>query len=474
MPAVKNVKTAIDQEAQYENELDQVVELQDQIREDPEYFHREILGYEPWERQLEISLSIRDHTNTAIRSCNGAGKTFHVAHEAVRFLYAYGPDAIVINTAPTWTQIENQFWRYFRAAYKRAKFQLGGKLLKTKLDIDETWFAIGIANDEHNMEGFQGWHAKHILVIFDEASGISPKIYEAALGAMAGGSTVRFVLIGNPTQNSGPFFDAFRDPGFNKITISAYDVPNVKERRQVIPGLVTHEWVERLVKKYGADSDLVRVRVLGLFPRHAADTLIAIDTIEAAFNADRELQNQDDERIGLDPARFGDDDSAFVHRKGNKAKVLEVINGNDLMTLAGKAVRYLRVHPKATLWIDVIGIGAGVFDRLREQPGIASRVFGVNSSGTPSDDAEYLNIRAESWGNVRDWLRDAILEKHEGFYELAHPKYKITSTGKVQLEGKEDMKKRGVASPNVGDALALTLSRPTEGDNLGVVFLDLS
>lgn len=447
------------------------LKLQERIRNDPAFFYREILGYEPWEKQLEISLSIRDHTYTAVRSNNGSGKTYHLAREGLRFLYAYGPDAVMLNTAPTWTQIENQYWRYLREAYKRALVPLGGKLLKTKLDLDESWFALGIANDEHNMEGFQGWHAKNILVIFDESSGISPKIHEAALGALAGGEVVRFVQSGNPTQNSGPFYDAFKDPTYNKIHISAFDTPNVKEKRQVVPGLVTWEWVEGLRKKYGENSDIFRVRAKGEFPLNASDTLISIDAVERAFNADRELTNQDDERIGLDPARFGDDDSAFVHRKGNKAKVLEVVNGNDTMTLAGKCVIYLKDHPKASLWIDVIGIGAGVFDRLREQPKIASRVFGVNSAGKPHDEEEYLNIRAESWGNVRDWLRDAVLEKHESFYELAQPKYKITSAGKMQLESKEDMKKRGVASPNVGDALALTLSKPTEGSNIGVTWI---
>lgn len=177
--------------------LSQEQKLQQRFKDDPAFFHREVLGYEPWEKQLEISLSIRDHRNTAIRSNNGSGKTYHIAREALRFLYAYGPDAVVINTAPTWTQIENQFWRYLRDAYQKALVPLGGKLLKTKLDINETWFAIGIANDETNMEGFQGWHAKAILVIFDEASGISPKIHEAALGAMAGGTIVRFVMLGN-------------------------------------------------------------------------------------------------------------------------------------------------------------------------------------------------------------------------------------------------------------------------------------
>lgn len=443
--------------------------LKKRFREDPEFFHTDVLGTKPWAKQIAISESIRDHRNTAIRSCNGAGKTYHMAREGLRFLYAYAP-AVVINTAPSWRQVENQYWRNFREAYLSAKYPLGGKLLKTSLDISEDWFAMGVATDEHNMENFQGWHAKNIMVIFDEASGISPKIYEAATGAMAGGHTVRFVLIGNPTQNSGPFYDAFRDPSFNKIHISAYDVPNVKERSQVVPGLVTHEWVDEMEQKYGVESDIFKVRVLGEFPMHASDTLISIDAVTRAFDADRELHGTD-EIIGLDVARFGDDNSAFVYRKGNFAKVLQVVNGNSTMEIAGKAKQYLREYKDARIYIDIVGVGAGVYDRLKEQPDVSSRVYGVNSAGTPRDAEAHINIRIESWVNVRDWLRDAVIEKHESFYQLAHPKYKISSNGKLQLEGKEDMKKRGVNSPDVGDALALTLSKATEGSNIGITWI---
>lgn len=177
------------------------------------------------------------------------------------------------------------------------------------------------------------------MVISDEASGISPAICEAARGALSGGQMVRFVLIGNPNQNSGDFYDAFRDPAFNKLHISAFDIPNVKERRQVIPGLITHEWVEEMRLKYGEDSDIYRVRVLGEFPQQSTDTLISIDLIEKAFSADRERYGED-EIIGLDVARFGDDESAFVYRKGNFAKVLDVIYGNSTY------------HFQLTLWLS--------------------------------------------------------------------------------------------------------------------------
>lgn len=428
------------------------------------------MGDDPWEKQVEIAHSVWNHRFTAVRSANGCGKTFILPRIALAFLHAFAP-AVVINTAPTWRQVENQYWRNFREAYLRSTVPLGGKLYKTKLEIDEDWFALGLSTDENSTVKFQGWHAKNIMIIFDEASGISPAIYEAARGALSGGQMVRFVLIGNPNSNSGEFYEAFRDPAFNKIHISAFDIPNVKERKQLIPGLITHEWVEEMKAKYGEESDIYRVRVLGEFPQQATDTLISIDLIEKAFGAARELYNQNDEVIGLDVARYGDDNSAFVHRKGNTAKVLKVVYGNSTMELAGQAKLFLKEYPSARIFIDVVGVGAGVYDRLKEQPDVSSRVYGVNNAGKPRQEEDYINIRIESWANVRNWLKDAILEKHEGFYQLAHPKYKINSNGKMQLESKEDMKKRGVPSPDVGDALALTLSKATEGSNLGVVWI---
>lgn len=442
--------------------------LVEKIQSDPAFFFSEILGFEPWEKQMEIALSIRDNKKTAVRSCNGAGKTFILPRVALWFLFAY-PQSVVINTAPTHRQMEHQYWRNFREAYNSAKYPLGGTLLQTRFDISEDWFALGLTTQANDVEKFQGWHAKNIMVVFDEASGISPAIYEASQGALAGGATVRFVLIGNPTQNNGSFYDAFKDPTFHKIHISAFDIPNVKEKKQIIQGLTTYEWVEDMKKKYGESSDIYRVRVLGEFPVHTSDSLISLDLIDNAFDADRERYG-DGEYIGVDVARYGDDSSAFMYRKGNFAKLLKKVSGNNTMEVAGLCKQYLKEYPLAKMFVDVVGVGAGVYDRLKEQSDVSERVYGVNSAGKPHSE-DYVNIRAESWGNVRDWLKDAIIEKNEDFYQLAHPRFKITSNGKIQLEAKEDMKKRGVSSPDVGDALALTLSRATEGDSIGVAWI---
>lgn len=374
------------------------------------------------------------------------------------------PPAVVIDTAPTHRQVENQFWREFRRAYKKSKQPLGGRLLKTQFNIDENWFAIGFTSKtgEDGLEAFQGWHAEHILVIVDEASGVHPRVFEAIQGALAGGKVVRLLYCGNPTRNTGDFAESFKDPLFHKIHINAFHVPNVIQGKMVIPGLASLSWVNAMRSRYGEDSDVWRVKVLGEFPKKNSDTLITLDLIEACIDADRLLYGSE-EIIGLDPARFGDDDAAFVHRKGNKGKVLEVIEKSDTMQLAGKAKNYLKEYPLAKLHIDIIGLGVGIFDRLMEQPDISGRVFGVNSAMPANDTETYLNLRAEGWDNAKAWLRDGVLVKNDGWFELAGPKYKITSRGQIQIEAKDDMKKRGVKSPNVGDAFVLTLQTPTEG-----------
>lgn len=451
-----------------DNSLKKIIQ---RIKTDPDFFYEKVLGDKLWEKQREIVDKVEKNRRVTVMSCNGAGKTYLVPRMALRFLIAY-PNSIVINTAPTWRQIENQYWRHFRDAYNKAKYFIGGQLLKTQFNFQENWFAIGIASDIKNVASFQGWHAKNVMVIFDEASGIPKPIWEAVEGLISGGVHTRFLCIGNPNTNTGEFIDTFDSNLYEKVYISAFDLPNVKEKMQVVPGLSTWEWVEEMRKKYGEDSDVWRVRVLGRPPKQGSNTLISIGLIESAFDADRERYGENIKKLGVDVARFGDDKTALVLRVGNFAKVIDVITQFDTMAVAGVVAKYLRDNVDVDAYIDITGgLGAGVFDRLREQPDIADRVFGVNVAGGAKDVKSYINIRAESWDEVKSWLKDAILEKHEGFYQLAGPKYKINSNGKIQLESKEEMKKRGVSSPDVGDALALTLSKATEGENLGLVWI---
>lgn len=447
---------------------EEVTDFTQLIRETPEVFIKDYLGLDFWEKQKEILHSVFTNTKTAVKSCHGSGKTFSAASIALAFMFAF-PPAIVIDTAPTGRQVKNQFWREFRRAHSGAKVKLGGKLNTTDFTLDENWFCLGFSTTgtEEGVAKFQGWHGEHILFIIDEASGVSSFVFEAIEGALSGGNIVRLLMIGNPNSNVGEFAAAFKDPSVNKITISAFDTPNVKAGKTVVSGLVTAEWVESMRKKYGEDHDVYRVRVLGEFPKKSSDTLISVDLVEKAIGADREEYGEE-EVIGLDPSRKGKDPAAFVYRKGNRAKVLETIDKCDTMELVGKAVVYLKAHPKAILKIDVIGLGGPIFDRMRELPSIKDRVYAVNVALPATEPEDYINVRAEGWDDTKAWLRDAILEPHEGWYELTQPKYKFNSRGQMQLESKDDMEKRHVPSPNVGDALALTFQRASEGESWGI------
>lgn len=439
-------------------------------RMEPQWYFKNILGVELWEKQIDIVNSVRDNERTTVRSSNATGKTFSEAQIALWFLSAF-PPAVVIDTAPTHRQVENQFWREFRRAYKASKRPLGGKLLKTQFNIDENWFAIGFTSKtgEDGLEAFQGWHAENILVIVDEASGVHPRVFEAIQGALAGGKVVRVLYCGNPTRNTGDFAESFKDPLFHKIHINAFDVPNVKLGRTIVPGLATLSWVEAMKSRYGVTSDVYLVKVLGEFPKKNSDTLMSVDLVESALDADRERYGAD-EFIGVDVARFGDDRSAWVYRKGNYAKVLEILDQSSLALVAGTTKKWLKEYPKAIARLDITGgLGAGPFEMLQDQPDVSSRVEGVNVAASATDEETYVNLRAEGWYEIAGWLRDAVLEKHEDWYQLAQPKYLTNLRGKKQLEGKADMKKRGIKSPDVGDGLALTFQRATEGGFFGAI-----
>lgn len=419
------------------------------------------LGVHLWKKQREILQAVMDgKRRIAVRSGNSLGKTYFISRLGLAILMAF-PGSIVINTAPTHRQVENQYWRNLRTAYNRAIGKIGGRLKKTQLSFDEDWFAIGFSpkKGEGGMESFQGWHGKKIVIIVDEASGVSREVFEAIEGAMAGGQAT-LILIGNPTKPSGDFAEAFKDPNYHKIHISAFDSPNVKAGEIIVEGLATREWVDEMRAKYGEDSDQWRVRVLGDFPQNDDEVMIPIGMVTDAIDAERE-EYGDDEWIGLDPARFGNDKAAFVRRKGNYAHVLEVYDKSSTMFLAGRAVQLLKKYPNANLNIDTIGVGAGVYDRLMELPEVSYRVHGTNVAMAAKNKEDYANLRAEGWGLAKAWLKDGILENHEGWYELAQPKFTYTSKGQIQIESKEDMKKRGVQSPNIADAFILTLIKPT-------------
>jgi phage terminase large subunit len=289
-----------------------------------------------------------------------------------------------------------------------------------------------------------------MLFIVDEASGVDDIIFQVGEGAMSSHGA-KTILTGNPTRTSGYFFDTHHKMrGYWKtMKVSCSDSTRVDPKQ-----------IERMASNYGVDSNVYRVRVLGDFPAVDDDAVIPLDLCEEALI--REVDMIDCPIIwGVDVARFGDDSSALAKRQGNYLlEKTRVWKGKDTMQTSGmvsEEYNQALVKPDA-IYIDSIGIGAGVVDRLKE---LGLPVFGVNVSESPAIAEKYMRLRDELWFNTREWLqkRDVRLADDEALIgELTAPRYGFTSSGKIKVEGKDEMKKRGVVSPNRADAFNLTFA----------------
>ena len=446
------------------------------IRNDPSFYIEQVLGASIWQRQKAISESVIKNKRTSVKSCHGSGKTYISARIALKFLHSY-PHSIVISTAPTFRQVRDLLWKEINTAYSQAKYKLPGDMLDVRYNLDSDWYAVGLSTDDP--VSFQGYHAPYILVIGDEASGIKKDIFDAIDGITSTGFT-RILLIGNPTDPTGYFADTFKSELWNKLTISCFDTPNfetIKTLEQLknstqeqrdqstkIPYLITPQWAYERMNEWGIDSPLFQARVLGEFPKEADDTLIALHYVESAI--ERQPVG-DDEQIGLDVARFGSDRTVFAFRKGNGIVRFEWFSKEDTMQTVGRALQYLREYPNTTMKVDEIGVGAGVIDRLKELE-FRDRVAGVNVANKAEDDEnmKFVNLRARELWRLRDRFVQgdiSIVDKGTIISDLTNVKYKFRSSdGALQIESKEEMKKRGLRSPDMADAVMLAFCGETD------------
>jgi len=464
-------------------------------KDDPVWFIEYFFKCKLWEKQKEIARSVRDYKITAVRSCHASGKSFDAARIGVWFLQT-NPDSIVLTTAPSWTQVKEILWREIAASWAKIKdvddrFVFSGELKTTQIDISPNWFAIGMATRKEG-EGSEvadrmlGFHSPtgKILIIVDEGSGIKEPIWGAIDTLLSSGGS-KLLAIGNPYRVSGGFADLFKRGGANRIHIDGLKTPNVLAEKILYPGLMSPNYPKEMETKYGKDSNLYLVKVRGEFPKSESDTLIALNHIEEAFT--RELDTTGEKLLGVDVARFGGDLTAFVVRQGKKVSRKETYSKEDTMQTVGRTLRIMEeegIKPE-NVFIDVIGIGAGVVDRLHEKEYTERgykknyNVNGVNVGATAEDDEHFKNLRAEAYWQIRDWIKTADLLRDDDFLQLANIKYKYSSgkKGQLQIEAKEDMKKRGLLSPDVADALMLTFTnvqsarlpvqRENEEDNYG-------
>jgi len=440
-------------------------------QKDPLFFSRHVLGGDrPWRRQEEIIRSVRDRPRTVVPSGFAVGKTWVAAVIVLWFLYSF-PSSLVITTGPTWRQVKNVLWAEIRRLWRQAATPLGGELLETQIRIADDWFALGMSTDDPTR--FQGFHAAHLLLIFDEAAGVDRQVWEVAEGQMAG-AHARWLAIGNPTEPSGPFYDACCSESWHTLPISCLDTPNVKAGRLVYPKLVTKAWVEGRRQEWGDSSPLYQTKVLGQFPTQSEHGLIPLVWISAAndraaMGGEGSAGDPAERRIGADIARSGADATVFLLRDDRRVLDVEEHQSLNTMEVVGRLTMFAERHkvPWHRVFVDSIGIGAGVADRLCEQD---RRVRAVNFGRSACHGKRYANVRAECYWGVQEALdpgRAAPLAIPARFgrlcSELTSVEWSVNSSGAILVEPKEQIKQRIGRSPDHADALALTFASTRQG-----------
>lgn len=427
-------------------------------REDPIFFLTDVLGVEPWEKQKEIIESVRDNDNTCVASGHGVGKTFVSACTTLWFLFCHYMSR-VITTAPTNRQVEHILWAEIWSLFNNSRVPLGGKLLKMSLNLEEKWYALGLSTDDPDK--FQGHHAKHLLLVMDEAPGIDPSIYEASRGILTQAHS-KSLLIGNPTASSGPFFDAFKSKFYNPIHISCYDSPAIKEPEKY-SALTTMKWINERKEEWGERSPMFISRVLGQFPEEGEDTLIPLNWCERAVkrgNKKDECIISDHIYLGLDVARYGSNKTVLTTYRPNRVMRIKTIQNRSTMDAVNLVVTEgISAGIKLMqVTVDDTGLGGGVTDRLRE---LSYAVLSINFSQKPTDPFHFRGIRDEIYWHLRELFRSdeiAIPNNESLIAQLSSIKYKINPrSGRIEIETKEDMKKRGLPSPDEADSLGIAV-----------------
>ena len=416
-------------------------------------------GPDKWQaEQLDgVGKRLRNNPDANIReavaSGHGIGKT---AETSWLILWAMStrPHLTGVVTANTMGQLSTKTWRELALWYKRAINRHWFKWTATKfwhLEHPETWSVSATPNTEHNSEAFAGMHGKYKIIIFDEASAIADKIWEVTEGAMTDPRSMWFVY-GNPTRNTGRFKACFEGDKKRWVT------RNVDSREAKMTNKAElNEWIET----YGIDSDFVRIRVLGQFPRAGAMQFIAGDVVERAMLGEvpYEAWCMQPVVIGVDVARYGDDKTIIVIRQGRKVHEFRKFRELNTMQVAAEVVGAMKDYAgAAAIFVDGVGVGAGVVDRLQM---LGHPVIEINGGSTAFDDVTYYNKTAEMWDRMRQWLRsgaDLPAKDQEMRLALTGREYYFDDKERIRLERKADMKKRGLASPDEGDGLAHTFA----------------
>lgn len=424
-------------------------------------------GPRSWQRKILIRIGERLRSGAAdrgevireaIASGHGVGKS-----ALVSWLTKWSVDTCIdtrgIITANTEKQLLTKTWpelsKWHNLSLTKGWFTLTATALISNVpghNLD--WRVDATTWSENNTEAFAGLHneGKRLLLIFDEASSIIPKVWEVAEGALTDKDTeIIWCVFGNPTRNNGRFFDCF-----HKLKAS-WTRTQVDSRTCEGINLVQ---IRLWAKEYGEDSDFFRVRVRGVFPRSGTLQFIANDDVRASMQ--RQCQGYEDKGrvLGVDVARHGDDQSAIVRRQGRKVWPFKRLRIADTMQLAARVAEEIDAFKPDMVFVDATGMGWGVVDRLHQMG--YKNVIGVQVGEKAQNESRFRKLRDELWYRLKEAILDGLSlpDDPELESELTSIEYGFDDAQRYQMESKDDIKTRGLPSPDGADAIAVSYFAP--------------
>lgn len=441
----------------------------------PVEFVEDIIGATPDEEQAKILRSVAQNQMTSVRSGHGVGKSTVEAWVVIWFMVTR-PFPKIPCTAPTQHQLFDILWAEV-SKWLRHNKALADEIVWTKEKVymkgyPEEWFAV--ARTASKPDALQGFHADDVLYIIDEASGVDDSIFEPVLGALSTPGA-KLLMCGNPTQLSGFFYESHNK---NRASYAAFHIDGRKSSR------VSQDFVQTIIRMYGEDSDVFRVRVAGDFPLQEDDIFIPLPLVENSIMTEYSPRKKPDSiHIGCDVARFGDDRTVIGYKIDEKAEFYKKRQGQDTMKTADDIVmlgemlvqRY-RLSPDADdpipVKVDDGGVGGGVVDRLRQMKRNAPEklwwleIYPV-IFGQRIKHKHYHDSTTYMMSVVKKLLQPYDEDGHKKPVELILPddddlvaqlsgrKYGLTETSKIKVESKDAMKKRGRPSPDEADCVLL-------------------
>lgn len=454
-------------------------------RTDPVGWCENRLGEFLWSKQRQIIESVRDNRRTAVKSCHNAGKSWIASRAAAWWLDTHPPgEAIVVSTAPTYKQVHAILWEEIRAAAKKAANRgdpLPGRVLQSdewKLD-DGTLIGFGRKPADTDEHGFQGIHRRYVLVILDEACGINQQLF-TAVEAITTNRDCRILAIGNPDDPATEFATVCKPgSGWNVIRINGLETPNMTPQavaefprlaalydqlgigpsteavpEGLRPMMLDTEWVADKITRWGVESPRFMSKVLGEFPEIGEDVLIPPAWIERARQ--REMQPGPYGILAVDVARYGSDRTILTLRQGPLVRIVGDYARTATTDTTTKVVLAKQEHPVHEIRVDGVGVGGGVVDQLLQ---LGHDVIDMQAGSRPADPEHFYNARAEWYWTLRQLFEHDLIDidPHDDDLaaQLGSIRYKYSAKQQVVIESKDDMRKRGLPSPDRADTLML-------------------